>query len=345
MIAGREYFVTPSGSTAHVKFVSSARHPHRDREQNVLSVSSPNGGTEGVNVALDAPVLINSALQQNGFPPLDQVKNDIVYIAAITNYDRLSTLPVDESGRRLIEVDGQQAIELLSRPPVSDREVRRFIVRRVYQIYSRSTLQTQAILEGFDSKLLGTTSVDMLRNAQVLEAEGYLTINSASGDKLVLTPTVKLVREVERFGAAKEDVVTDRDYLEAIRVYPSLTPHIETLELEYRRYSAARSETELRSVFKAVSPVVEAIVKELLRARGSTQQHATLGPAIAELQARGIGGPGLLTQLNHILKFGRDLTQHGELIPASVLRIACENTFELVPQLASLFPRSSGAGA
>ena len=38
---------------------------------------------------------------------------------------------------------------------------------------------------------------------------------------------------------------------------------------------------------------------------------------------------------------GAELTDVGADIPAAVLRIACENAFELVPQLAALFPRAS----
>lgn len=58
-----------------------------------------------------------------------------------------------------------------------------------------------------------------------------------------------------------------------------------------------------------------------------------------DLQSRGVASPALLSQLNHILKFARDLSQHGESLPQAVLRIACENAFELIPQLAALWPR------
>ena len=59
---------------------------------------------------------------------------------------------------------------------------------------------------------------------------------------------------------------------------------------------------------------------------------------IGELVRRRLGSVGLWSQLNHILSFGRELTEHGEELPEPVLRIACENAFELVPQLAALFP-------
>jgi hypothetical protein len=58
---------------------------------------------------------------------------------------------------------------------------------------------------------------------------------------------------------------------------------------------------------------------------------------IGELQAKNVAGIALISQLDHVLKFGRDLAQHGQAMPLAVLRIACENAFELVPQLAALF--------
>jgi hypothetical protein len=54
------------------------------------------------------------------------------------------------------------------------------------------------------------------------------------------------------------------------------------------------------------------------------------------------GNIATISQLNHVLKFGRDLTQHGAAMPEPVLRIAAQNLFELAPQLAALFPRAPG---
>ena len=59
---------------------------------------------------------------------------------------------------------------------------------------------------------------------------------------------------------------------------------------------------------------------------------------ISALQQHRIGTRGLLAQLNHILKFGRDLAEHGYAMSEPVLRMACENAFELAPQLGALFP-------
>ncbi len=108
---------------------------------------------------------------------------------------------------------------------------------------------------------------------------------------------------------------------------------------KFQRYSTAVTHQELESVFRAVAPLVEAVLKQLLKSKGSKHEHSSLGPAIADLHQRGIGGKPLWSQLNHILKFARDLEGHGASLPDPVLRIACENSFGLIPQLAALFPR------
>jgi hypothetical protein len=339
-VAYKDFYVTPSGSTAHVTFLGVDNHPDRDAERYTFSVQSPAGNEETLNVMLVSPALINRALQQNGLPPLVEVKKDLTRLAAVTNFDRLDFLPTDEGGRRLVAIEGPEAIALLRRSKLSDREIRRFIARRIYQVYSRSTLNETVLFDHFDHLLTGAEPVDLYRNAQVLEAEGYVIIKQADGLELRLQPTVRLVREVERYGAAKEDVVTDSDYVQALGAYPGLGKYREAMQLEYQRYAVAVTDTELESVFKAAAPIVEAIVKDLLRAHGSTQQHTTLGPAVADLAKRGIGGRALLSQLDHVLKFGRDLALHGADLPTTVLRIACANAFELAPQLGALFPRA-----
>jgi hypothetical protein len=252
--------------------------------------------------------------------------------------DRIATLPVDEYGNRIVEIRPEDAIAALRPPQQPDRQIRRFIARCVHSAYARGTLREDVILDRIDMDLMGASYRDLIRNCQVLEDEGYLVIGSTSSAAVSVRPTARLVRDVERYGAAREDVVSERDFLGAVSAYGALRDSLETIQLEYRRYSVALSETELQCVFRAIAPVVESVVKDLLRAHGSTANYATLGPAISDLQARGIGGVSLLSQLNHILKFARDQSQHGASLPVPVLRIACENAFELLPQLAALFP-------
>jgi len=146
-----------------------------------------------------------------------------------------------------------------------------------------------------------------------------------------------LVRDVERFGAAHEDATSAVDYAAALSAYPTIASVMPAILAERRRYDVANTETELMSVFRAVPPLVETVVRELLVNLGSKRDHSTLGPMIADLKGRGVGGVGLWSQLEYVLKFGRDLAQHGTALPLAVLRIACENAFELVPQVAVLF--------
>ncbi len=79
-------------------------------------------------------------------------------------------------------------------------------------------------------------------------------------------------------------------------------------------------------------------VRRILRAHGSDKEHGTLGPMNSELRQLSIGTGGLWSQLNAVLNNGRDISLHGEELPVAVLRMACENCFELFPQLGQLFP-------
>jgi hypothetical protein len=179
---------------------------------------------------------------------------------------------------------------------------------------------------------------DLLRNVQILAAEEYLNWSQPLADRIDVIPTAKLIREVERFGCAREDATKEQDLLAAIDAYPDLKAHKATMANEWRRYEIAFTDVELQSVFRSIAPIVEQVAKELLLTRGSTTSHPTLGPVIGELRSRKIGGIALWSQLDHILKFGRDLAQHGSDLPDTVVRIACANAFELLPQLGALFP-------
>ena len=133
-------------------------------------------------------------------------------------------------------------------------------------------------------------------------------------------------------------VIAQQDYEATLNNYPLLKTYTEPLLLEYRRYNTAITPGEIISVFRAISPLVENILRDLLHTHGCSRQFPSLGPMISELQQRDLGSVALYSQLNHILKFSRDLAQHGASVSEPVLRIACENAFELVPQLASIFP-------
>src|SRR2546426_3064859 len=149
-MAFQDFYVTPSGSTAQVKLLGADRHPNRDAERHIFSLQSPAGSHETLNVTLVAPRLIDAALQQNGLPPLTEIKKELTHLAAVTSFDRLELLPTDEEGRRLVQIEGPEAMALLRRPRIPDREIRRFIARRIYQVYSRSTLNEIVLFDNFD---------------------------------------------------------------------------------------------------------------------------------------------------------------------------------------------------
>jgi hypothetical protein len=138
----------------------------------------------------------------------------------------------------------------------------------------------------------------------------------------------------------QHDSVDAQAYVEQINSLTALADHAVAIRQEYQRFLLATSSAELTSVFRALTPTVEAVLKNLLAAHGSRRVHPSLGTVIAELRERSIGGIGFITQVDHILRFGRDLAQHGNDIPVPVLRLACENAFQLVLQAANLYPNS-----
>ena len=337
----RNHFLTPSGTTVSAWVIGMGQVPGRDAEQVVLQVSSSGFATRKVSVILDAPPLIHVALQQTYSIPLTEpAKKTMALVATLDAIDQDPASPADPAQPWTIEVGAERAVGLLHRAKLSDRALRRYIARRTYDLFRRSTLDSGFTFDDMDLLTTGGELTDLKRNCQVLAEEGYLKLMRDEPPKLVVGPTAKLVRAVELYGAAPEDVVSERDYAAALAAYSVLRGQTESLLLERRRFDVARTPTELVSVFRAVAPTVEAIVRGLLKAHRSTKADATLGPMIGEMVSRRLGSVGLWSQLNHILSFGRDLTEHGEELPEPVLRIACENAFELVPQLGALFPQA-----
>lgn len=335
----REYFLSRNGVPVRINREGSDKLRNRDGRGHYFEVFDPSGKRERVCVQLIAPQLIDLSFQQEGLPALAAVEERLALVALLQNLDAIAGLPSDPHSNRLLELQPEDAVKVLKGPKLSDRQIRRFIVRRVYDEVSRNTLNKWIPLDNLDLAECGATLADFLRAAQVLEEEGYFKVSEPASDGFHVLPRAKLVREVERYGAAKEDVTSERDFLASIESYKPIASQLPTIRLEYQRYGSATSPTELLSVLKAVAPVVEAVAKDLLRAFGSKQVHSSLGPVIGELQSRGIGDAVLWSELNHVLKFTRDLAGHGAHLSEAVLRIACENAFELLLKLAALFPR------
>jgi hypothetical protein len=327
--SGTQVVVTPRGDEERV--------PGRDAVKVWLDVSVENGPNTVVPIVYVIPDLLASDLQKNELPAFSIMKNDLGTLRVL---EAIETVPELELGVGTpLEIGESEMKSLLGRPKASDREVRRYIARKAHAIFARTHLENATVFEQIDFLILGGKRIDVLRNAQLLQQENYLSIIERGHTTVAVVPRAPLIREVERYGAAKPDAGTDIDYSAALSAYPVLAQWKTTLLLERQRYDLASTPIELQSVFRAVAPSVEAIAKQLLKDAGSKRSHASLGPVIGELQERRIGGVPLWTQLNHVLKFGRDLEEHGTTLPEPVLRIACANAFELVPQLASLMPQ------
>jgi len=195
-----------------------------------------------------------------------------------------------------------------------------------------------------DAALTGADPNDFLRNLQLLEQEGYLVLSGTHDPGFAgfdARGTARLIRDVERYGAAAPDVESQEDYALRLQAVQALSANHSAILAERLRYRAAQSSVELASVFRAVAPLLEGVVRRLLEAHGSKRNHSSLGPMIGELTERRLGTLGLRSQLSAVQSSARDISLHGEELPSAVLRIACETCFELFPQLGMLYPEVS----
>lgn len=241
-----------------------------------------------------------------------------------------------DRSNRILDVNDALVARLLSFRPPGDRAIRRFLARWVYNVYARNTLDVQVPVERVDALILGCSRTDLERNAGLLVAEGYLLAGESFVGGSTYKPTPRLIREVERYGAVREDVSSERDYPATLQAYPILAEYREAILAEWNRFATARSEVELASIFRALAPLVEAVLRRVLSTYGSTKAKANLGPMISDLEQRNLGNRGLWSRLNHIVSFARDLAEHGEAVSEPALRVACDEAFDLIPQLSAL---------
>jgi hypothetical protein len=302
-------------------------------------VESTGGTSLQTEVVFTSPRLTNFLLEHEGQEPLDQRgRRDLTLLAV------LRAVQEDEdffSSRDPITIDGEELQRLREPRTISDQSLRRYIARKLYLLWSEETFNAYAEFGSVDAALTGAGARDFLRNLQVLAQEGYADLEETMDPGFpgfMARGTAKLVRHVERYGAAREDVENPEDYGARLRAVPALARHAELLLLQRGRLAAAGRPEEIVSVFRAVMPTVEAIVRDLLRAAGDGREHSSLGPMIASLRNRGVGDRGVWAQLATIKNSARDIDLHGQELPMSVLRIATEVSFELAPQLGLLFP-------
>jgi hypothetical protein len=306
----RELYLTPGGSVIQASVAEPGQIPGRDAIGVLVRVSHPTGEARFL-VAIDVLVsfdgLHSSSSRSDDITK--QPQRALALLAVIDKIDTDSSALIQGSDIS-VDVCAPDADRLLARPALSDRELRRFLARWVYAVYGRSTLAASVPFTRIDELITGCDATAISRNVGVLTAEGYFAPPRELGSNAV-QPTVKLVREVERYGAAKEDAVGERDYTASLQAYSILAPHRDGVILEWHRYSNARTATELASVFRALAPYVEATLRDVLTSHESNKAHSTLAPMISELQQRKLGDRGMLSQLNHIIVFARDLAAHG----------------------------------
>jgi hypothetical protein len=331
-----EGYVSPAGLLVDLEVVSEGQVLNKDADQVSLRVNLPTGGSLRIEVQFPIPPIIDHNARAHFSRPFDKAfAKDLAILATLRALD---SNPELTHGNHTIEFNADDLYALVSRPRLSDKECRRYIARKLYSAYTAGTLDIIVQFYDMDRLITGNSEVDFIRNVQLLEAEEYAIAHLAMGPTLSgVQPTAKLVREVERWGGPKDDVSSSVEYEAQITAYRVLTPCAQPLLTEHARFLAARSPAELESVFRAIAPIVEAVARDMLCSHGCIKDLSTLGPIIGEIQTRGLGGIGLISQLKHVLKFGRDLAEHGHAVSEPVLRIACENAFDLAPQLASLY--------
>lgn len=337
----RTKYFTAGGTAVDLELVRRYAHPDRDAEVLLYRVSQGGGEAERLAVLLLAPQLLNVALQQAGRGAYDQLVDTIGLAAVLDAVDQRGELETSKAGVPEKVVDVSDALALFDRKRPSDRELRRLIARRCYDTYAAGTLETDTNIDKMDLFVTGARFIDFARNVGLLAAEGYLVVKRMDQSQgIMVTGTAKLAREVEKFGAPRDDASSDRNYAALLERYPLLQLVRQNVLAEYDRYAVALTAAELESVFRALAPIVEAVARAALAANGCDRTVESLGPIIQELQSRGLVATGTLAELRHVVKFARDLAQHGTSLPESVLRIACETIFDVLPQLAASTPRA-----
>ena len=332
-------FISPSGNIFYIEQYYKGHAEGRDAFQNSLSVSSAISEPLKVDVVFPTPKIISDFLDKEFKISFESERDELAVLAVLSEIDSSPNIIENPERKHEILANQDALTKYLKRNKFSDRDMRRYIVRKVYDSYSRKTLYDDVKIEKIDYWITGSEPIDFMRNTQVLDEEEYLRVHDPFAESdIIISGRAKLVREFEKYGAARDDVIAKEDYESTLKNYNVLKNSEEAILLEYKRYSNSIGPLETISVFRSIAPIVEQLLRELLKSHDCNKDLPTLGPMISELRQRKLGSAGLYSQINHILKFARDLSQHGNDVPLSVLRIACQNAFELVPQIASLFP-------
>ena len=336
-----DWWVTPSGTTTSVHGGSEYTKPSDAGVYYDINVSSTGGDTRAVTVRIDEPAYVNTLRVGNGLSPIDQeTRQTSAMVAAIRAVDSNPNFYVSSDPVR-IEIGYDELDETQPLDRISNQDLRRYLVRRLYLSWQDGSFDDSLRFGPMDQTLTGLGPDAFLRNLQLLGQEGYVGLNRTKGrgfSSFSAQPTALLVREVERYGAAKADVESEADYNARLAAHKALADEYSAIIAERSRYETSQTSDEVESVFRAVMPILEGVVRGLLSARGSQMTHSTLGPMIRDLRNRGIGALGLWSQLSAVQNNARDISLHGEDLPIAVLRLATVCCFELFPQLGKCFP-------
>lgn len=299
-------------------------------------VSSSGGSHTTLDVRFHTPDLTGIARKHQGLePPTDAERLDAALIAGLRAVDADPTLfEVEEP--EPISVGSDEFDDLLTTPMIGNRPLRQYIARTLYIEWNENGFDEPIRFRPLDTALTGGDPNDFRKNLQVLAGDGLVTLTARSGagfDGFEAIATSDLIRQVERYGAAQADVERSADYLDRIKLIPTLSDEFDLIALQRSRFDSATSPEEIVSVFRALAPEVEAVVQRLLTADGSEKQHTSLGPMIHDLTHRSVGDLALRSLVSALKTNARDIAQHGGKLPEGVVRIATENCFELLPLL------------
>lgn len=328
-----EYFVTRSGLPVRILYDSDDRNPPSGDERVAFRLFL-DGSTRSCRVIIHLKEVteLKKTVEQASNVDWSTERQAILFLAVLANSE-LASVQVPSLD---IPLEPADAMKLLKQPPMSDPELRVFVARRVYDTVSRSALRDPVKTDPLDARICGVSPVHLLRAAQVLEEEGYLGVYTSTQDTITIIARASLIRDIERYGAPKADSTMADDLLAALASYPIAKQRLPAIRLEYGRFTSATTQQELISVYKAIAPELEGLVRDVLAHVGGKPSSENLGQMIAELQSRRLASLSIVSQLRHVHKFARDMAEHGESLPDPVLRIACANAFAVMPAIAAL---------
>lgn len=333
-------WVLPSGLTVELALGHEHRVPNTDFVGYDAVVTTPGGTSRTLKVhLLDLP-LMDAARRQEGLEPLEPGERERIVETALLRL--VDTDPEFFDGDGPLEVGPTDAGDLKRTPRISDRELRRYIARRLYVEWAEKSFDRLVYFEDIDESLTGCDPVDFLRNLQLLDQEGYVRLDRTLGPLTFASyharATARLIRDVELYGAASDDVDDAAEFGGAIGPVRALEEDLELLMLQRSRFQFSQTSSEIVSVFRAIMPTVESVVRRLLTAHGAKNELASLGPMIAQLKNRGIGTRGLWSELSGLQTLARDVALHGHDMSPTFLKFGCSACFDVILQLGSFFP-------